>query len=280
MTREEAIKIINCYDIDFYDLSGEKIPADKLADACDMAIEALEGVCFDEWCTDCKEYDTEKKCCPRFNRVIRGALKREPSEDGTLEIKVENATKIGRVLISDDKHRGGLYYPDEDEPQGDLISRADAMMEARPEYLSPEQIGHEEYNKGWSDAISMYWANLNALPAKTQDRPTDGDLISRADAIEALGEEPPVWCDEEYEIAERDQWRADIEAIKSVPSADRPRGEWVDMNGNPVPLDEDGAPTNSCWCSECGEWLVASDEYSTRGNFCPNCGADMRGENE
>lgn len=41
MTREEAIKIIDCYDIGFYDLSGAKIPADKLADAFDMAIEAL-----------------------------------------------------------------------------------------------------------------------------------------------------------------------------------------------------------------------------------------------
>lgn len=41
MERAEAIKIIDCYDIGFYDLSGEKIPADKLADAFDMAIEAL-----------------------------------------------------------------------------------------------------------------------------------------------------------------------------------------------------------------------------------------------
>ena len=58
----------------------------------------------------------------------------------------------------------------------------------------------------------------------------------------------------------------------------RPRGEWADMNGNPVPLNEDGETTNSCWCSECGEWLVASDEYPTKGNFCPNCGAGMRSE--
>lgn len=43
MTREEAIKIIECYDIGFYDLSGEKIPADKLANAFDMAIEALSA---------------------------------------------------------------------------------------------------------------------------------------------------------------------------------------------------------------------------------------------
>ena len=43
MTREEAIKIIDCYDLGFYDLSGAKIPADKLADAFDMAIEALSA---------------------------------------------------------------------------------------------------------------------------------------------------------------------------------------------------------------------------------------------
>lgn len=26
---------------------------------------------LDEWCTDCREYDNERHCCPRFNRVIR-----------------------------------------------------------------------------------------------------------------------------------------------------------------------------------------------------------------
>lgn len=30
---------------------------------------------LDEWCTDCKEYDSERHCCPRFNRVIRETLK-------------------------------------------------------------------------------------------------------------------------------------------------------------------------------------------------------------
>lgn len=29
---------------------------------------------LDEWCTDCKEYDHGKHCCPRFNRVIRETL--------------------------------------------------------------------------------------------------------------------------------------------------------------------------------------------------------------
>lgn len=30
---------------------------------------------IDEWCHDCKEYDKERHCCPRWNRVIRQTLK-------------------------------------------------------------------------------------------------------------------------------------------------------------------------------------------------------------
>ena len=30
---------------------------------------------LDEWCTDCNEYDHDKHCCPRFNRVIAEAIK-------------------------------------------------------------------------------------------------------------------------------------------------------------------------------------------------------------
>ncbi len=29
---------------------------------------------MDEWCTGCREYDHEKHCCPRFNRVIRETI--------------------------------------------------------------------------------------------------------------------------------------------------------------------------------------------------------------
>ena len=41
--------------------------------ALDVAFKAMEKADrgFNEWCHDCKEYDQEKHCCPRFNRVIR-----------------------------------------------------------------------------------------------------------------------------------------------------------------------------------------------------------------
>ena len=58
----------------------------------------------------------------------------------------------------------------------------------------------------------------------------------------------------------------------------RPQAEWRDLDGNFVPLDEDGCTTASAWCSNCGEWLTGSDEYWTSGRFCPNCGYQMRKE--
>ena len=84
------------------------------------------------------------------------------------------------------------------------------------------------------------------------------------------------------------------EAIKMVsfpeytPSADVApvrHGRWLDRQKNQGLKDEeigtvgmvDGEPWSSCYCSECGEWLVASDEYAVKGNYCPNCGAKMDG---
>ena len=68
MTREEAIKIIDCYDIGFHDLSGEKIPADKLADAFDMAIEALKRKPI--LCSHCKHYILHDHRCGWWNHGV------------------------------------------------------------------------------------------------------------------------------------------------------------------------------------------------------------------
>ena len=219
MTREEAIKTLANATIE--PPWGGSFRA--TSEALDIAIEALKRERTDEWCTGCKEYDTEKKCCSRFNRVIRGAMEREPSEDGTLEVKVEDATKVGRVLISDDKHRGGLYYPDEYEPQGDLISRQ-AAIDAL-------------YDKGssmtaWGELLAMKWSDIQ-------------------------------------------------KCIEQLPSADRPRGEWIEMGEN-----KDG--THNIRCNQCGESFKArghANSYNTKKKyrFCPHCGADMRateGEND
>lgn len=85
MTREEAVRILGQYDvsaIQFFETDGREIPWDKGHEALEMAIEALAQLPsaqpelhYDEWCTDCKEYDQTKHCCPRFNKVIKNTLK-------------------------------------------------------------------------------------------------------------------------------------------------------------------------------------------------------------
>lgn len=66
----------------------------------------------DEWCSDCKEYDQERHCCPRFNRVIRKTLSEQRKTgkwmvdpDGRLHCSrcLENPTN--RVMID-----GKLVY--------------------------------------------------------------------------------------------------------------------------------------------------------------------------
>ena len=55
------------------------------------------------------------------------------------------------------------------------------------------------------------------------------DLISRQAAIDALGERPMVWTDDDhYALGERNQYDMDKLAIETVPSAqpERKKGKW------------------------------------------------------
>ena len=85
------------------------------------------------------------------------------------------------------------------------------------------------------------------------------DNISRQAALDAVS----------YETFECYQARKDIRAL---PSADRPKGVWVQKNH----FDIDW---NVYECDQCGEpWqLEAGTPKDNNMNFCPRCGADMRG---
>ena len=93
--------------------------------------------------------------------------------------------------------------------------------------------------------------------------------------VYAIGEVPCRACD----IGDM------LDSVEDYPAADVipvRHGRWVDDKGNPVPWDEwnKNCPRNSAFCSVCGDWLTASDEYPVTGNFCPNCGAKMDGDGE
>ena len=82
MTRGEAINwIINLTadigKVEHRDLWHYEQALDEIRDLIQMQSESeemLSGRVWDEWCTGCKEYDHERHCCPRFNRVIRTTL--------------------------------------------------------------------------------------------------------------------------------------------------------------------------------------------------------------
>ena len=105
------------------------------------------------------------------------------------------------------------------------------------------------------------------------------NLISRQAAIDALEEE------RKYLLA-RGQYGAEdvlvhhaLNVIDELPSAEpeRKKGEWV-----PNIMDFFGMKaTIGMKCSVCGEdALVADGGDEVLSNFCPNCGADMRGEED
>ena len=73
------------------------------------------------------------------------------------------------------------------------------------------------------------------------------------------------------------QIKSILTGMKAADVVEVRHGRWVNENKNPVPWDECNSkcPSHSAYCSECGEWLTASDEYPVTGLYCPNCGALM-----
>ena len=98
------------------------------------------------------------------------------------------------------------------------------------------------------------------------------DLISRKAAILQLSHNK---CgNEEWDIAVQH----DIETITQLPSAqpERPKGHWIVWGGMDIPENH-----GKHKCSICGEFAPVRYEKPLikeyLSDFCPNCGADMRG---
>ena len=101
------------------------------------------------------------------------------------------------------------------------------------------------------------------------------DLISRQDAIDALGEEPDVCAgNDEFGRGLKqgliNQWHYDVNALKAVPTAEeRKAGTWKEFHGN----------KNMCICQSCGFMVNKSllYDYTEKDplvfKYCPSCGS-------
>ena len=88
------------------------------------------------------------------------------------------------------------------------------------------------------------------------------DLISKDKVIDLIMETDPEWA--------VGTTRAIFEGVKRMPPVDRKKGRWISADAifGGVPF----------YCSECGENTLDTVMGKPRWNFCPNCGAEMRGE--
>jgi len=85
------------------------------------------------------------------------------------------------------------------------------------------------------------------------------------DAIDAIIDNAPTVKTFTLEDIE-EQYRKGLEKGLSEWETERPHGEWIEMSDN--------YGHSSCFCSRCGT------QEGKRYDFCPNCGADMRKEEE
>lgn len=92
---------------------------------------------LDEWCTDCKEYDTENHCCPRWNRVIRETLK-DAQPKITLESAIDYLDSIGWMQEHD---RILTESAQAERPKGNWILIADGYTD----YVKCDQCGNISY---------------------------------------------------------------------------------------------------------------------------------------
>lgn len=96
------------------------------------------------------------------------------------------------------------------------------------------------------------------------------NYISREEAIQEL----EFIC--ENKILSKEGTYALCIALDEMKSNSRPKGKWIEY---PDCLKYDGALLGEDFaCSNCEAVWSAIDNEGERFKFCPNCGADMRGE--
>ena len=177
-----------------------------------------------------------------------------------------NDIKILKLLPSTQPERNGLTKDD--------IETIRIHLGAIKENLCNQRRWKEAQE--YENLIKRLLSASSVQPVDKDINVPINDTINRQAAIDALGEEPLMWCDTEVEITARAQWRQDRDAIQSMPSAqpERKKGKWrlADIQ-NP----NDKANGNYLYfCSNC---FHADLHAKTKEvPYCWYCGAEMEVE--
>jgi hypothetical protein len=106
------------------------------------------------------------------------------------------------------------------------------------------------------------------LAIKALEQEPCEDCISRAKALEMLGDEPENWTDTEKEIQEVNDYRWFKSILEDLPSV-TPQlkdGKWIKTYE-----PNDAEPSILWMCSNC-----QNAERGRRSKYCPNCGSYNR----
>lgn len=120
-------------------------------------------------------------------------------------------------------------------------------------------LGSDDDREEAEEAVVMAIKALEDIERWRTWSHTYDNLISRQDAIDVIMGEP---TDAHYP-----SWYAD--KIKSLPSVDRPIGEWI------MHIDDLYPEESTQECSNCHKHETIFIQHD---NYCPNCGARMKGE--
>lgn len=200
---------------------------------------------MNEWCTDCKEYDNEKNSCPRFNRVIREAL-----QDAQLSIYKERYDDLLNY-----------FYGDE------------SILKDKKEF------------KAWLERIKWHVLRCDELARKIKEQPeVTNNAVHLCDSChhtypdcgqnnvlfgDGIGHDN-ICCCGKYE-AQPEQKKGKWIPVDSYTAFGGDKVTWM-AHGNPIAIA-------FYYCSECGSHAYAGEDgEDLLTKYCPECGADMQGE--
>ena len=150
----------------------------------------------------------------------------------------------------------------------DLIDRESALSAFNTD-INKLIVGGEENARAVENYLNGVIDNIRHLPPaelSTNLAEVGTDLISRKQAIDAL---KGCYCGGEDSCGE--PWIYESHAIKAVEQLppQPKKGEWEITNLGALGVFDS--------CSECKRVVKHKAPFY---NFCPNCGADMRGEQD
>ena len=121
-------------------------------------------------------------------------------------------------------------------------------------------------------------SNPNRNECSYSEKPNNSDLIYRQDALEALRtcyETERIDYTNGNEYINYEQAVHEVEQLSSA-QPERPKGNWVEIGDEPY----DEWECDVCGFVIDGSGCIDPEEYRDVYKFCPNCGADMRGEQD